>query len=399
MVSKLAFICHLVAGLQFRLDRKLHAPEEWVSQFYVLLGFSAALSILLIPLRNSWKRVGLILVFQLIALVLIGIPEGEYLDIEFTLLTALVLETVFYTRHPYNKLFSAGIILLSIALQPSTLAWGRRLSQPAPNDLIVLGLYLSILAVIGDRLKSWIERHDLQVRQIRRLDEAAQQLINANMGFQQYADMVEEKSAEEERKRITREIHDTVAYTLINIMMMMREALLLAGKNKELKKLNQQVIDQAQTGLNETRRALRLLRSIEKRRLSTTRKIYKLVTAFANATGVRVSVEYGNLPDALDDSLDNCICHMLQEGMANAFRHGRATEIRVHLGQDDSDVLLYIRDNGTGGGGDHIEEGIGLSGMRERVESLGGVFRAGKNIDGFQISARIPHSHHAEESS
>jgi signal transduction histidine kinase len=245
-----------------------------------------------------------------------------------------------------------------------------------------------VLFTLGQLLRAWQKRHATQVQQITRLDEATQQLISANMGFQKYADSIEEKSAEEERKRITQEIHDTVAYTLVNIMMMLREASIICGKNRKLRKIHDQVLVEAQTGLNETRRALRILRASRQSRISAASEIHKLTTAFANATGVQVCVEYGNVQESLEAGLYTCVFHMIQEGMANALRHGRATKIDVHLWQTDSELLLYLRDNGAGCGA--IEEGMGLSGMRERIQSLGGSFTAGNAHEGFQISARLP---------
>jgi signal transduction histidine kinase len=275
-------------------------------------------------------------------------------------------------------------------LHPPAVAWGTPLSMLSWNELIALGAFLFIVTVLSGRIKHWRVEHDSQLEQVRRLNEATQQLIKANMGFQRYADGIEEKSAEEERKRITREIHDTVAYTLVNIMMMLREASLIAADNNKLQELHEQLIDQAQTGLNETRRALRILRAAERVKISARQQIHRLVTAFSKATGVLVNVEYGNIEDSLGEEVFRCIFHMIQEGMANAFRHGRARMIQIDLWQHDSQLLFNLRDNGNGCSNSTIEEGIGLSGMRERVRSLGGQFAVSNSYVGFQISVRLP---------
>jgi signal transduction histidine kinase len=211
------------------------------------------------------------------------------------------------------------------------------------------------------------------------------------MGFQRYADTIQEKSAAEERNRITREIHDTVGYTLMNIMMMMQDASLMAGTVSGIGGLLEQTREQAQAGLNETRRALRLLRATEKRPIQTIEEIKRLVTAFQSSTGVTVATEYGNIPFSLRDDVNEFIFHMLQEGMANALRHGKATKIRVLFWLQEGELIVSLHDNGIGSV--QTQEGIGLSGMRERIATLQGQLTAGNQPDGFQVVARIPYAH------
>jgi signal transduction histidine kinase len=113
------------------------------------------------------------------------------------------------------------------------------------------------------------------------------------------------------------------------------------------------------------------------------------VTAFENATGVRVRVEFGNIPFSLQDDVSEFAIHMIQEGMANALSHGKATSIHLLFWLNDSELIINLYDNGIGS--DHVEEGIGLSGMHERLVQLGGSLMVGNLPEGFQITARIPY--------
>jgi len=65
-----------------------------------------------------------------------------------------------------------------------------------------------------------MERQEVALK----LRDAISQLSSANVGFQQYVGLIEEKTSSEERKRIGREIHDTIGYTLTNIRMMLEAA-------------------------------------------------------------------------------------------------------------------------------------------------------------------------------
>ena len=63
---------------------------------------------------------------------------------------------------------------------------------------------------------------------------------------------------------------------------------------------------------------------------------------------------------------------MIQEGMTNSLRHGKASQVRLMFWQTDSELIVNLYDNGKGS--DTIREGIGFSGMRERIARLGGGF-------------------------
>ena len=79
---------------------------------------------------------------------------------------------------------------------------------------------------------------------------------------------------------------------------------------------------------------------------------------------------------------------MVQEGLTNSLKHGKATHVRLHFWQEEHGVWVHINDNGLGSR--KMSEGIGIAGMRERIEQLGGRLRAANKQDGFELSAWIP---------
>jgi signal transduction histidine kinase len=80
----------------------------------------------------------------------------------------------------------------------------------------------------------------------------------------------------------------------------------------------------------------------------------------------------------------------LQEGLTNAFRHGKADRVLVHLQQAGDMIILNITDNGRGSGSSGISEGVGLAGMRERVESMGGTIHFRNLSGGFKLTVELP---------
>jgi signal transduction histidine kinase len=173
---------------------------------------------------------------------------------------------------------------------------------------------------------------------------------------------------------------------------MLLEAAFLLVETKSDPEQQKEVIlkakDQATNGLEETRSALRHLREEKVKRLSGIRAIDELIKAFRDATGISITVEYGNLPSYTNETIDMVLFRLIQEGMTNAFRHGMSTGIRIIFWCDSDKIRLFVHDNGNGA--TDIVEGIGIAGMRERLERIGGTLSLRNVVDGFELGAEIP---------
>jgi signal transduction histidine kinase len=137
------------------------------------------------------------------------------------------------------------------------------------------------------------------------------------------------------------------------------------------------------------------MRSINRSKLYGLQAVERMVRSFESATEVKVKTEYTNVPMSLGDSIDSFIYRFIQEGMANALRHGKASVIHIIFGLHNDTLMIKVRDNGEGS--KSIEDGIGFSGMKERVKKLDGVFTAANVIDGFEIKAEIPYQKAGEK--
>lgn len=118
------------------------------------------------------------------------------------------------------------------------------------------------------------------------------------------------------------------------------------------------------------------------------RLFLKLVENFQEVTGIQVNLELTTLSEGLSPREEKTLYRVIQEGMTNAFRHGQADAIRIILGEEPAAYECVIRDNGCGAA--KVEEGIGLKGMRERVEALGGSLTARPTKAGFILRCRLP---------
>lgn len=228
-----------------------------------------------------------------------------------------------------------------------------------------------------------------------RLGEALMGVMRLNLSYQDYSASVEEKSALEERLRLTRDIHDVVGYSLTNTSMTLRAASLMCSKEPErLPALLESARANADQALAQVRAILGDLRRREIRSAAGPNAIAKAVRAFRTATGAEVDLDFGNFDWSFFGAIEHgdeaafAASHFVQEGMLNAFSHGKATAIRVSFSSGDEGLVVAVKDNG--GGAKEVQEGIGISGMRERIEKLGGSIEYGSAASGFFIVMRLP---------
>lgn len=94
-------------------------------------------------------------------------------------------------------------------------------------------------------------------------------------------------------------------------------------------------------------------------------------------TGTRVDCHLGDLPRDLPALLKTCLYRFTQEGLTNAFRHAKGAGQRVRADVEEGRLVLEVQDDGPGIVQDFVpstQRGLGLAGLRDRVESLGGAF-------------------------
>lgn len=99
--------------------------------------------------------------------------------------------------------------------------------------------------------------------------------------------------------------------------------------------------------------------------------------------------EFGGLARGYGDIVDLTVFRCIQESMTNAVRHGAARHVAARATDADGHLDLAIRDDGIGPADDH-RVGLGLSGMRERVDALGGRFTLDKGAPGAVVRITIP---------
>ena len=362
------------------------APENWSRQFLLLLGLGALALAAVIFLS---KKPYAVLLFMLVVLVTIvaAYPEGSRVIIRVELFSAVAVAAALC----FAPIVSGATVLITIAASVlyggDIPTWGSFTSSPLLADRLGVTAVITASSIMGLLISHLMRKGEQSRKDIAYLEGNVSQLISANVGFQEYERYVDEQSRERERKRITREIHDTIGFTITTVIMLLREAQIHVS-DERVREILLNADRQAQEGLAEIRRSLRLLRSIDASSASLNQAIAALARTFQTATGVEVAFESGNVTGPAQTDVSLAVISMIQEGMTNALRHGKANRVRIVLWIDKETLIVNLLDNGRGA----VEpvEGIGLAGMRERIAAVGGSLSAESTSEGFCLSARIP---------
>lgn len=355
-----------------------------------LLGMGLIIGVLLLLTRPRTVAATLVLVLWAVMVQLVLLPPGFTATFRLLAMAPVLVQTVLTL--PAGLGPALGLVELGFFLagQGNRTAWG--LEVPGASDEALWGLGSVGTALMGGAwaLRSAFRQRDRAEAEVAHLKEGVQQVVQANVGFQELAAAVEQTSMRRERLRITREIHDIVGYTLTNQTMVLQAAAVLLDRDHErLRELLATAEESARSGLMEVRQALRQLRVGAEGPVAFLNRLNQLCRTFERATSVRVELSGSQTPDDLPPALELVLYRMVQEGLTNAFLHGKATRVSVGLALGD-ELTVHLADNGSGAA--EVTEGIGLAGMRERLAAFGGTLDYRGGAHGFTVWARIPRS-------
>ncbi len=229
---------------------------------------------------------------------------------------------------------------------------------------------LSLLHTIGDMLSVAVERARLHARRL-------------------------ESAQTEERNRLAREIHDTIAQDLSAISFQLEAAEAILGAQGDPERARRSVsaaLDLTRKGLEEARRSVLDLRAapLEGRTLPAA---LAALAAEASAGDIGPAVVFEGAPGTpLSPAVEVGLYRIAQEALQNALRHATASRIHLLLESLPDKVRLTVEDDGQGFAiEDATASRFGLVGMRERSRLLGGIFQIESSPGaGTRITAELP---------
>lgn len=205
-----------------------------------------------------------------------------------------------------------------------------------------------------------------------------------------------EQAKANERERLARDLHDTVAHHVSAIAIRAQAGLAMAPVNHEAAVDALRVIAaEASRSLAEMRSIVRFLRGDETADLVPTPRIADLERLVDRPAGEPVvAVEISGDVDGLSPSVSAAVFRLAQESVTNARKHAlNATRIEVGVTADDDSVRLRVCDDGVRSTArpSKATGGYGLTGMNERAALLGGTCSAGPNPErGWTVTAELP---------
>jgi len=190
-----------------------------------------------------------------------------------------------------------------------------------------------------------------------------------------------ERLREEERTRLSRELHDQLGQALTSLTMDLRwvegrlERLEDHGVNPLIDRLveAEEQLSQLLTGVQSIAADLR---PDALDRLGLQDALVQEAKRFQERTGIAVAVDAAGLPDDIPPAVATATYRIFQEAMTNVLRHAGATKVTVRCAADGSKLRLKVADNGKGmpPAVEWGRQAIGLLGMRERAELCNGTF-------------------------
>lgn len=197
----------------------------------------------------------------------------------------------------------------------------------------------------------------------------------------------------EERTRLAREIHDTLAQGLTAIALNIESAMYRLDKHPEqARERLEQALATARENLEEARRSVLDLRSaarLEGKPLAEA--LAGLGRTFTSDTGIPVTVETKGV-DRLSLRTESELYRIAQEALTNVRKHAHAHRVQIDLRRRGQRLSLTVKDDGVGlSGRASRSDTHGLIGMRERAKLLGGRLQvSSKSGEGTRIVARVP---------
>lgn len=210
----------------------------------------------------------------------------------------------------------------------------------------------------------------------RRAQELLNELETAHRQLAEFAARVEDLTLANERQRMARELHDTLAQGLAGLILQLEavDKQLAHGRPERAQTITTQAMERARQTLAEARRAIDDLRTGQPTSASLAERVREEVERFSAAIGIPCELDL-NLSSPASDSFQEHAFRAIAEGLANVARHARARRAWVRVAEVDGGLEIVVRDDGVGFDSAEVNGRAGhygLMGLRERARLVGG---------------------------
>jgi PAS domain S-box-containing protein len=208
-------------------------------------------------------------------------------------------------------------------------------------------------------------------------------------------DITERKRAEDERRRIARELHDTLLQSFMGASLQLGVAVDSLPSDSLVKPELDRILQLIEQGIEEGRSTIQGLRSSDPRTLDLVMALSGVQQEFALQPDIDFRVSVTGRQQPLQPAIRHEIYRIGKEALLNAFCHSLAKRVEFELEYSGSELHMRVRDNGCGIDPQVLHSGReghwGLVGMRERAAKIGGVLKISSSATaGTEVQLSIP---------
>jgi signal transduction histidine kinase len=199
-------------------------------------------------------------------------------------------------------------------------------------------------------------------------------------------------AAERERERWARELHDEALQGLAAIRISLATALQSKSERREalIESAAEETMVRLERQINELNRLINDLRPAALERLGLAGGLKALADESSARGGVKVEATI-EIPEEPSADEQRVVYRLVQEALNNVVKHAAASRVELEVREVAGEIWVTLRDNGAGFDPNAPAAGRGLTGMRERIEPLGGSIEVESQPgEGTKVSARVP---------
>jgi signal transduction histidine kinase len=294
-------------------------------------------------------------------------------------------------------------VVIVLVAAASALAQLGGFHPPTPSHValwlvvtLLNGVLVTTFIYLGEKAENQNQERKQTVTDLAKANRQLEEMMAENTGLHaQLLTQARESGVLEERQRMAREIHDTLAQGLTGIITQL-EAVQQAGPGPDWERRIGNAARLARDSLSEARRSVRAVRPEPLENTRLPEAVADVAGQWSADNGVAATVTTTGTVLALHPEVEVTLLRVAQEALANVAKHASATRAGITLSYMEDVVSLDIRDDGVGfqpekraaaGSGG----GFGLTGMQQRVRRLAGSLAIESEPGrGTAISASIP---------
>ena len=321
------------------LNLRYHPSRRW-SLVYHILQAALMTSLVFFPYGSNGTRIA---VLGSTGMCIVGETLGLWGNTRRSLLIGL---------------FYAGLaaILLFFGVEREVLA-------DAVSGLLFNAVFIILFMIVLNQ----------QFAEREKAEELAERLESANARLAANAARIESLTLQNERQRMARELHDTLAQGVAGLVLQLEavKAHLASSRVERASAIVEQALTRARATLAASRAAIDDLRMAPQ---NLEESIREAVDRFTQSTGIPCELELSVQGDSLSSDVADHALNILSEGLANVTRHAQATQVWIKFLTQNHELEMEVGDNGTGFDVNaQMNAGhYGLLGMRERARLTGG---------------------------